>query len=205
MESGFKSRAHCGLPLGRCGWQKPSWLGKYLPKCIRSEKSVNWLCLFHNSRLRLSLKREYNSNQFSRFGEWESADRFMKERKNEVIQAKVATVLKDALKKRGKSPEEAARLLDVELGTMYKYLAGDMTPGGQVLWRACLHLGMVLDEKGLRMSKKRSPKSPLKIEEKIQYELPFINESIIGDKIRAQVRRKDNQYVQVSLRIKVAG
>jgi len=129
----------------------------------------------------------------------------MKDRKDELIQGKVAKALKTALKKRGKSPEEAAQLLEVELGTMYKYLAGDMIPGGQVPWRACLHLGMILDEKGLRLARRHMRSSHVELEDNLQYELPFINESISGKKIQAQVRGKDNQYVQVSLRIKVAG
>ncbi len=128
----------------------------------------------------------------------------MKNRKDEVIQGKIAKALKGALTKRGKSPEEAANLLDVELGTMYKYLAGDMIPGGQVLWRACAYLGMVLDERGFRVGRRGKRPLPARFDDNVQYELPFINESITGDKIRAQVRRKDNQYVQVSLRIKIA-
>jgi len=35
--------------------------------------------------------------------------------------------------------------------------------------------------------------------------LPFIDESVDGEKVKLRVRRKDNQYVQVRLRIKVAG
>jgi len=129
----------------------------------------------------------------------------MKDRKDDVIQGQFAKALRDAIKKRGKNADEAAQLLDVEPGTMYKYLAGDMIPGGQVLWRACIHLGMVLDGTGFRAV--RQPKRPpsKQVDDNAQYELPFINESIKGDKIRAQVRRKDSQYVQVSLRIKIAG
>ena len=82
----------------------------------------------------------------------------MKERteQDEIIKGKIATALKLAMKKRSESPEDAARLLQVELGTLYKYLAGDMIPGGQVLWRACQHLGMVLDEKGLRVTRRQT-------------------------------------------------
>jgi hypothetical protein len=128
----------------------------------------------------------------------------MKDRKDDIIQGKFAKALNDALRKRGKNADEAAQLLDVELGTMYKYLAGDMIPGGQVLWRACVHLGMVLDETGFRAIRRKRPLSR-QVDDSAQYELPFINESIMGDKIRAQVRRKNSQYVQVSLRIKIAG
>lgn len=129
----------------------------------------------------------------------------MKERteQDEIIKGKIATALKLAMKKRSKSPEDAARLLQVELGTLYKYLAGDMIPGGQVLWRACQHLGMVLDEKGLRVTRRQTAPAA-KIARGTQFELPFINESVDGDKVRVQVRRKDNQYV-VSLRIEAAG
>jgi len=46
---------------------------------------------------------------------------------------------------------------------------------------------------------------PDKPEENAQYELPFINESLTGDKVQAQVRKKDSQYVHVSMLIKIAG
>ena len=130
----------------------------------------------------------------------------MKERteQDEIIKGKIATALRLAMKRRHKSPEEAASLLRVELGTLYKYLAGDMIPGGQVLWRACEHLGMILDEKGLRATRQRSKPTAKTTRDTPQIELPFINESVDGDKVRVQVRRKDNQYV-VSLRIEAAG
>ena len=88
---------------------------------------------------------------------------------------------------------------------MYKYLAGDMIPGGQVLWRACEHLGMVLDETGFKVSRRRTQNASGAADAPAQYELPFINESVAGNKIRIHVRRKENDYVQVQLRIKVAG
>ena len=131
----------------------------------------------------------------------------MKERseQDDVIKGKIATVLRKALKRRRKTVEEAAGLLQVELGTMYKYLAGDMIPGGQVLWRACEHLGMVLDETGFKVSRRRTQNASGAADTPAQYELPFINESVAGNKIRVHVRRKENDYVQVQLRIKVAG
>lgn len=130
----------------------------------------------------------------------------MKDRKNDAIAGKFANGLKKALERRGKSPEEAAQLLKVELGTMYKYLAGDMIPGGQVLWLACIHLDIVLDRNGLKVPRRSGKYVPKLKTEGDQYELfPFINESFEGDKIQANVRKKDNQYVQVMLKIKVAG
>lgn len=128
----------------------------------------------------------------------------MKDRKDEEIQRKFAKGLQDALKKRGKSPEDAALLLGVELGTMYKYLKGDLIPGGQVLWQACVHLNLVLDERGFRVSRSRRHSTP-ELEDDAQYAFPFINESVAGKKISARVRRSNSSdYVQVSLRIKVA-
>src|ERR1035437_8948194 len=114
----------------------------------------------------------------------------MKERteQDEIIKGRIATALKLAVKKRSKSPEDAARLLQVELGTMYKYLAGDMIPGGQVLWRACEHLGMVLDETGFKVSRRRTQNASGAADTPTQYELPFINESVAGNKIRVHVR-----------------
>jgi transcriptional regulator with XRE-family HTH domain len=132
----------------------------------------------------------------------------MKERtqRDEIIKDRIAKALKQAMKKRNKLPEETAGLLHVEPGTLYKYLAGDMIPGGQVLWRACEHLGMVLDETGFRVSRRRRTQNASGVvDTPAQYELPFINESVAGNKIRVHVRRKENEYVQVQLRIKIAG
>jgi transcriptional regulator with XRE-family HTH domain len=117
----------------------------------------------------------------------------------------IAKALKQALERQQKKPEEAAQLLKVRLGTLYKYLAGDMIPGGQVLWRACQHLGMVLDAKGLRLSRRRHLNVNDLPSDTAQREFPFMNETIAGEKFHAQVRRKDNQYVRVTFRIKVAG
>lgn len=141
---------------------------------------------------------------FSRFRESKPGKRSMKDRKDEGIQRKFAQGLKDALDKNRKTPEEAAALLEVEPGTMYKYLAGNMIPGGQVLWRACLRLGTVLDKKGFRVGRVK-PQAPLvQVQESAQLAFAFINESVKGERIRAEVRKK-NEYVQVSLRIKIAG
>jgi len=129
----------------------------------------------------------------------------MKNRKDEELSGKFAKGLKDAIKKRRTNPEKAAQLLKVEVGTMYKYLAGDIIPGGQVIWLACLHLGMALDADGFRPVRRSGRELTDEAAEDAQGTFPFINELIEGDKIRAQVRKKDNQFVQVNLRIKVAG
>jgi hypothetical protein len=129
----------------------------------------------------------------------------MKTKKDEELSGKFAKGLKDAIHKRRTNPEKAAQLLKVEVGTMYKYLAGDIIPGGQVIWLACLHLGMVLDADGFRPVRKTARGITDDTSEDTQEAFPFINELIEGDKIRAQVRKKDNQFVQVNLRIKVAG
>lgn len=126
---------------------------------------------------------------------------------DEEIKGEIAKALKKALQKRGKTPEEAAKLLQVELGTMYKYLSASMIPGGHVLWRACLELGMILDEKGLRLARSSSRKVPLPRGETDQYELPFVDETIAGDLVRVVIGKKNVEstgYVNVSLRIKVA-
>lgn len=126
-------------------------------------------------------------------------------KRDEEIRCNIADVLNEALKKRGVSPEKAAGLLQVGLGTMYKYLAGSMIPGGHVLWRACHELGLVLDENGLRLSRARNRKSPASLNTEKQYDLPFINESVAGDRVHLMIHRKDSRWVRVALRIKVAG
>jgi hypothetical protein len=47
--------------------------------------------------------------------------------------------------------------------------------------------------------------SPKALKDEAQYVLPFLNESVDGEKVNCHVRRKDNQYVQVNLRIRLAG
>ncbi len=128
----------------------------------------------------------------------------MKDHTDAGIQKMFTRGLGEALKKNGKTAEQAAALLEVRSGTMYKYLAGDMVPGGQVLWRACLRLGMVLDAKGFRVDRRRIQSLSAQIEEPAQLAFAFVNESVEGDRIRAEVRKK-NEFVHVSLRIKVAG
>jgi transcriptional regulator with XRE-family HTH domain len=123
---------------------------------------------------------------------------------DEQIRGKLATALKiEAVSQRTRSAEDAARILQVEIGTLNKYVNGDMIPGGQVLWRACEQLGLVLDKRGLRPAIGRARGSKA-LEGGDQYELPFINESVGGKKVNCHVRRKDSQYVQVQLRIKLA-
>ncbi len=122
---------------------------------------------------------------------------------NERIRGKIATALDAAVRQHPSGVDDAARLLEVEPGTLYKYMNGDMIPGGQVLWRACEHFGLVLDREGLHPSRgRRYRKAAL---DDPQYRLPFLNESVDGKKVNCHVRRSDNQYVQVNLRIKLAG
>jgi len=128
----------------------------------------------------------------------------MKDHKDELIQRKFAEGLKDALNKNGKTPEQGAALLEVELGTMYKYLAGKMIPGGQVLWRASVRLGTILDKKGFRAGRGKPQTLVAQAEERGQLSFAFIDELVEGERVRAEVRKK-NEYVHVSLRIKVAG
>ncbi len=126
---------------------------------------------------------------------------------DEAIRGKIAQALNSALERQGKTKEEAARLLQVEPGTMYKYLDASMIPGGHVLWRACRELGLILDEKGLRPARISSRKASLRKARTDQYELPFINESLADDQVHLVIGKKDVKstgYVHVSLRIKVA-
>lgn len=126
---------------------------------------------------------------------------------DDEIRGRIARALNTAMKAQGKTAEEAASLLQVEVGTMYKYLAASMIPGGHVLWRACLGLGLVLDENGLHAARTTSRRTSLRTGKADQYELPFINESLADDQIRLVIGKKgvkNEGYVHVSLRIKVA-
>jgi DNA-binding phage protein len=101
--------------------------------------------------------------------------------------------------------DQVAALLGLKRSTLYKCLAGDQIPGAQVLWRACKHLGLVLDAKGLHLAREASRRSARIPERSLQYELPFINESVVGDKLKLHAYRKGNEFVQVQLRIRIAG
>jgi transcriptional regulator with XRE-family HTH domain len=126
---------------------------------------------------------------------------------DEKIRTDIAKALENALRKSGKSREEVANLLGIETGTLSKYLNAQMIPGGHVLWRACRELGMVLDSQGLRIARRRDRKRHASVTNDNQYELPFVDEVLAGDKVHLTIGRKGPQqadYVSVTLKIKVA-
>ena len=49
---------------------------------------------------------------------------------DERSRGKIARALKEAVNERAQGAEDAARILQVEIGTLYKYMNGDMIPGG---------------------------------------------------------------------------
>lgn len=122
---------------------------------------------------------------------------------DEEIKGKIASALKTAVIKDPESAERVAARLKISTATLYKYMNGDMIPGGQILWRICEYLPLVLDKSGLHPP--RRGHSVKGLNDEAQYVLPFLNESVDGRKVNCHVRRKDNQYVQVNLRIKLAG
>jgi transcriptional regulator with XRE-family HTH domain len=122
---------------------------------------------------------------------------------DEDIKGKIAVALKAAVDKSPDNAEAVAAKLKISTATLYKYMNGDMIPGGQILWRVCEHLPIILDKHGLHPPQRSHGAKVLKDE--AQYVLPFLNESVDGEKVNCRVRRKDNQYVQVNLRIKLAG
>ncbi len=121
------------------------------------------------------------------------------------IRGKIADALTRAMAARGVTHDRAAAMLQVEVGTLYKYLAGEMIPGGHVLWRACRGLGLVLDRKGLRVTRERAGRSSDKGAGTEQYEFPFVNQSMADNRVRLMIRRKnpESDYVHVALRIRV--
>lgn len=129
-----------------------------------------------------------------------------RDNRDEKIRGDIARELVAAIRKRGMSREELANLLEIEIGTLSKYLSAKMIPGGHVLWRACKALDMVLDRDGLRMATRRDRKKAPVSEN--QYELPFVDEILAGDKVHLTIGRKGPQradYVNVTLKIKVGG
>ena len=128
----------------------------------------------------------------------------MKERSesDDVIKERIAQALDASIPR--KEIDSIANKLGVDVGTLYKYIRGDMIPGGHVLWRACAYLDLVLDKKGLHPAhKNRRPQVSV---EPLQYDLPFLSEAYAGKKVEMEVhRKKDAHYVQVRLRIQVAG
>ena len=135
-------------------------------------------------------------------------------RRDEAIRGKIASTLAKALARKGLDREKAAELLDVELGTLSKYLTAKMIPGGHVLWRACKELGLIMDENGLRLAPRRKRLEPARRASDDQYELPFVDEVVAGDKVHLTIHRsngtpgkksvKSADYVSVNLKIKVA-
>ena len=135
-------------------------------------------------------------------------------RRDEEIRGKIASTLNRALARRGIDREKAAELLDVEPGTLSKYLTAKMIPGGHVLWRACKELGLVMDEGGLQLASRRGRRIAARSATDDQYELPFVDESVAGDKVHLTIHRstgtagkkavKSADYVSVNLKIKVA-
>jgi len=136
-------------------------------------------------------------------------------RRDEQIRGKIASTLNKAMARRGIDREQAAKLLDVELGTLSKYLTAKMIPGGHILWRACKELGMVMDENGLRLvTRRRAPGKSSNSTDNGQYELPFVDEAVAGDRVHLTIHRstgtagkkavKSADYVSVNLKIKVA-
>lgn len=135
-------------------------------------------------------------------------------RRDEAIRSKIASTLAKALARKGLDREKAAELLDVELGTLSKYLTAKMIPGGHVLWRACKELGLIMDENGLRLAPRRKRLESARGASDDQYELPFVDEAVAGDKVHLTIHRstgtpgkksvKSADYVSVNLKIKVA-
>jgi transcriptional regulator with XRE-family HTH domain len=130
-----------------------------------------------------------------------------RDNRDEKIRGEIAKNLEIAVRKSGKSRERVADLLEIEIGTLSKYLNAQMIPGGHVLWRACRELGMVLDHEGLRLATRRDRRKNAKPVSQDQYELPFVDEVLAGDKVHLTIGRKGPQkaeYVSVTLKIKVA-
>lgn len=135
-------------------------------------------------------------------------------RRDEEIRSKIASTLAKALARKGLDREKAAELLNVELGTLSKYLTAKMIPGGHVLWRACKELGLIMDEDGLRLASRRRRSESTRGSSDDQYELPFVDEAVAGDKVHLTIHRstgtpgkksvKSADYVSVNLKIRVA-
>lgn len=135
-------------------------------------------------------------------------------RRDEEIRSKIASTLAKALARKGLDREKAAELLNVELGTLSKYLTAKMIPGGHVLWRACKELGLIMDEDGLRLASRRKRPESARSRSDDQYELPFVDEAVAGNKVHLTIHRstgtpgkkavKSADYVSVNLKIKVA-
>jgi hypothetical protein len=156
------------------------------------------------SLLRIILKSDKFDIDFSFKNPWSRGNRMKVRRdQDEGIKGKIAGALRAAVDKSPENVEGVAAKLKISTATLYKYMNGDMIPGGQILWRACEHLPIVLDKDGLHPP--RRSRSPKALKDEAQYVLPFLNESVDGEKVNCHVRRKDNQYVQVNLRIKLAG
>src|ERR1039458_6374322 len=115
------------------------------------------------SRLRIILKSDKFDVDFS-FKNLSSRENRMKMRRDqdEEIKGKIATALRAAVVKSAGNAEGVAAKLKISTATLYKYMNGDMIPGGQILWRACEHLPIVLDKDGLHPPRRSRSTKALK-------------------------------------------
>jgi len=69
----------------------------------------------------------------------------MSKRSNDPeLRREIARQLKNALDAKGLTRSEAAEILQIKRQTIWLYLTGKSTPGGEILKRACQLLGMTL-------------------------------------------------------------
>jgi transcriptional regulator with XRE-family HTH domain len=114
----------------------------------------------------------------------------------------IADRFRQAIRSRNLTNTEAARILGVERQTLWLYLKGKSTPGGQVLKKACEAWGITINHKGVEFGagafggeRQAEPPTPR------QMTLLEALELLRGAHLDTQVVGKKGAYFELRIRI----
>lgn len=115
----------------------------------------------------------------------------------------IAIRFKQAIEKRHLTNTEAARTLGIERQTLWLYLKGKATPGGDVLRKACEAWGITISRKGVEFSasafgpqQKATPPRPKQLD--LFEALEMLREA----QLDTEVIGKSGQYFELRIRIR---
>lgn len=115
----------------------------------------------------------------------------------------IAARFRQAIEARNLTNSEAAKALGIERQTLWLYLKGKATPGGEVLKKACEAWGITISRKGVEFSAgafggQQQPAQP----EPKQMDLLQALELLRGAHLETQVVGKSGQYFELRIRIR---
>lgn len=121
-----------------------------------------------------------------------------------ALREEVSKRFAQAIKAKGLSKAEAARLLGVKRQTLYLYLDQKATPGGEVLKRACELWNITLTVNGFSFSSEAFPASkrePQPVGQ--QMTIWDVLKGVKSDHLQAKVLGPSGDHFDIQLRIKV--